>query len=607
MDRNFWFWIIWLAAGGFLQAQREVASDGYWQQRVRYVMKADVDVKNHRYHGRQEIVYKNNSPDTLREIWVHLYWNAFRPGSELYWHNHGLPDPDPRIEKLKNYKADESGKYVFHSVKQDGEGVSYAIFETLMRIDLKRALLPGDSTVISTDYDCQIPKLNRRSGRDNAEGIDFSMAQWYPKIAEYDRRGWHADPFLGREFYGVWGDFDVEIRIDSAYVVGGTGYLQNPDEKPVDGKRVWHFVAPEVHDFSWAADPDYVHETYPGPDGVTLHFYYVPSSEKVKKNWGNLKEYTAKAMAFYNEIIGMYPYKQYSVIQAGDGGMEYGMCTFITGKRSFPSLAGVTFHELAHSWFQFVLATDETRYPWMDEGFTTYISTIAMNEVGSGKHEQNPMWRTVSSYLNYAGSKYEEPVAIWSDLYGSNEAYWTNAYDKGALFLWQLSNVAGIEATFKFLQDYYRKWKFRHPQPADMMRVAEQSTGMELDWLYNQWIESTHHVDYAVEKVEKTDGNRTRITIRRKGSMPVPVDVAVLTDKGVVTYHVPYFRTLRYRETNNLEGEFRLVKPWNDGKDVYILTADIPYRLIRKVVIDPLVMTCDIQYKDNVWEVKKKR
>ncbi len=605
--KRFFGLILWIT--GFLpaNAQREVASDGYWQQRVHYEMEVDMDVKNHTYHGRQNIIYKNNSPDTLHEIWVHLYWNAFRPGSHLYWHNHHLPDPDSRIEKLKHYKPDEIGKYNFLSVKQNGKEVPYKIYESLMRIDLKKPLVPGDSTNISTDYVCQIPKLNRRSGRDNSEGIDFSMAQWYPKIAEYDRRGWHADPFLGREFYGVWGDFDVRITIDKKYVVGGTGYLQNPGEEPIEGKRTWHFTAPNVHDFSWAADPEYVHETYPGPNGVTLHFYYVPSSKQVKKNWKKLKAYTAKVMDYYNRKIGSYPYRQYSVIQAGDGGMEYAMCTFITGKRSFPSLVGVTFHELAHSWFQFALATDETRYPWLDEGFTTYISTIAMNKLGPGKSENNPLMRTVSSYLHFANSKREEPVSIWSELYLSNEAYWTNAYDKGALFLWQLSNIAGYDAVFKFLQDYYAKWKFRHPQPADMIRTAEQSTGMELDWFYNQWIESVHHVNYAIAKVKRAGENKIEITIKNKGSMRVPVDVMVKTQNGIKTFHLPYFRTLRYRRNSNFEGDFEVLNPWFDGPSEYTFTVDVPIENVKGIFLDPFLMTCDTDYKDNVWKPGSKK
>ncbi len=607
----FLFTILWST---LFYAQRKVDSDGYWQQYVNYKMDVDMDVARHSYHGKQIIRYKNNSPDTLKEIYLHLYWRAFRPGSALYWHNKTLPDPDERIEKIKKLKPDESGEYTFHSVKQDGKKVKYTIDETVMRIQLNKPLIPGATTEITTDYDCQIPKFIRRSGYMSPEGIEFNMAQWYPKVAEYDKDGWHADPFLGREFYGVWGDFFVTIHIDSAYTIGGTGYLVNPKEigkgyadvkvenKPK--KLTWQFLAPHVHDFSFAADKHFVHTTYPGPAGVKLHFFYVPSSKSVRDNWSKLPEYAAKAMAFYNEKIGKYPYAQYSIIQAGDGGMEYGMCTFITGKRFLPSLIGVTMHEMAHSWFQFVLATDETRHPWMDEGFTTFISTWAYNELAEKHPAQNFMKRTIRDYIRYAQSGFEEPVAMYSDYYRSNVAYWLNAYNKGALFLWHLMNIAGKEKTVQFLQAYFDKWKFRHPQPEDMLRTAEKATGMQLHWFYNQWIESTHHVEYAVDSVVTDGRGKSRIILKKNAAMPVPLDVLVETDKGTFVYHIPYFRTLQYRKTDNVAGthRFAVLKPWFDGFPTYEITVPSGVKKIKKVEIDPLQMTCDIDRSNNVWK-----
>ena len=219
------------------------------------------------------------------------------------------------------------------------------------------------------------------------------MAQWYPKMAEYDVEGWHTPPYIAREFHGVWGDFEVTIHIDKKYTIGGTGYLQNPQEVghgyedktkplklPKGDKLTWYFKAPNVHDFMWAGDPEYNHDVLKMENGIDLHFFYKKTlDENFLKNWKDLQPKTAELMTYFSTHIGQYPYKQYSVIQGGDGGMEYAMSTLITGQRKFGSLFGVTAHEMAHTWFQFLLATNESLHHWMDEGFTSYISNKAEN------------------------------------------------------------------------------------------------------------------------------------------------------------------------------------------------------------------------------------
>jgi hypothetical protein len=214
-------------------------------------------------------------------------------------------------------------------------------------------------------WDAQVPAQIRRSGRNNVEGVAYSMAQWYPKLAEYDFEGWHADPYIGREFFGVWGDFDVKITLDEDYIIGGTGYLLNEDEKGLgekikNNKRVWHFKAPNVHDFTWAADPDYMHDTLQVPNGPLMHFYYKGTMAPEKlDNWKRLQPETVRFMQYFSDLVGKYPYKQYSIIQGGDGGMEYGMCTLVLGEGTFEGLLkGTISHEMAHSWFQFLFANN---------------------------------------------------------------------------------------------------------------------------------------------------------------------------------------------------------------------------------------------------------
>ena len=619
--RNFW----WLPA---MLAFYQMAAQAYWQQEVKYRMDVDMDVRNHRYHGHQLLAYTNHSPDTLTEVYYHLYWNAFQKGSAMYWHNHTRKDPDPRIERLADIKPGEEGRYFIHSLKQDGQPVGFDITETVMRVKLAHPLAPGQTTELEMDYDVQIPVLIRRSGRDNAEGIAYSMAQWYPKLAEYRPDGWHADPYLGREFFGVWGDFDVTIHIDRNYTVAATGYLQNPDEVkeadfPTDDLRkkrrkrlrikyfkqkklTWHFVAPKVHDFSWAADPFYEHRVVEGPRGVELHFYYVPENKKIRQNWDSLMVYMPRAMAYYDRLVGPYPYRKYSFIQAGDGGMEYAMCTFISGKRKLGGLVGTSMHELAHSWFQFVIATDETRHPWMDEGFTTFVSHLAIHDLWYLPHGESKgiVEDNMSSYMQYVALGQEEPVSLFSDFYDSHLSYWVNAYDKGALFLAGYIQTAGMKALFRFLQNYYRDWQFKHPEPEDMLREAEKAAGMELDWYYNHWIDGIKHIDYAIDTVQVAGKDSTLIRLVKKGNMPMPLDVLVYTRSGkTYIWHVPYFRTLHYRREPLLirPDGFETVKPWFDGFPDYALKIPVAYEDIKLILLNPDNMVPDIRYEDNVW------
>ena len=368
----------------------------YWQQKVDYTMSVELDAKTADYAGVQKLVYTNNSPETLSKVFYHLYFNAFRPGSDMAIRLKNGGDRNGRFKvNIDSLSAFQSGYLKVSSLKQDGVPAKIIESGTILEVTLNKPLASGASTLLDLEFNGHVPDLVRRAGKNSKEGVAFSMAQWYPKMSEYDVDGWNTDPYTGREFHGVWGDFDVKITLDKDYTVGGSGYLQNADKigkgysdrkkaKTKKGKITWHFIAPNVHDFTFAADTDYIHDIYPGPNNVDLHFFYKNNPEIIE-NWKNLQPLTAELMAFFNEKVGPYPYKQYSVIHGGDGGMEYAMLTLITGNRKFGSLVGVTAHEMAHSWFQHVLATNETKHEWMDEGFTSFISTLGTNKVLKGR------------------------------------------------------------------------------------------------------------------------------------------------------------------------------------------------------------------------------
>ena len=366
-------------------------SQNYWQQHVEYEMDIAVDVSDFTYDGDQSIIYTNNSNDTIKKVYYHLFFNAFKPNSQMDIRSRTIRDPDRRVgSRIVALEEKDYGDISVSALKQDGKDIYYEVNETVLLARLNKPLLPGKKTKLNMVFTAQVPLQIRRSGKLNKEGIDMTMTQWFPKLAEYDSEGWHPNPYIGREFHGVWGNYSVNITIDKDYVVGGTGYLQNANEighgytekdpKENDSKtNTWKFYAPNVHDFAWAADPDYIHDIKRTESGVDLHFFYKPTVNV--EHWKKLQDDSVKLMEYFEESIGPYPWEQYSIIQGGDGGMEYAMCTMITGERPYPSLLGVTAHEMAHAWFQHLLATNEAKHSWMDEGFTEYVTSLSENYV----------------------------------------------------------------------------------------------------------------------------------------------------------------------------------------------------------------------------------
>lgn len=565
------------------------SSNCYWQQHVDYTMFINMDVENYQYQGVQKLVYTNNSPDVLNKVYYHLYFNAFQPGSEMDVRSRTIADPDARVgDRISKLQPNEIGYINVSSLKQNGKTVSHKTVGTILEVKLNNPIQPGEKVTFDMVFDAQVPVQIRRSGRNNKEGVAFSMAQWYPKLAEYDFEGWHANQYIAREFHGVWGNFDVKLTIDKDYVVGGTGYLQN-DIKTEGNKKTLHYIAPNVHDFTWAADPEYIHDTMQVPNGPLIHFYYKRTLPKENlKYWKDLQPKTVALMEYFNDKIGEYPYEQYSVIQGGDGGMEYGMCTLITGNRNFGSLVGVTAHELAHSWFQFLLATNESKHEWMDEGFTSYVSDWAMNEV----MEQNKENPTANAYLDYiylANSGKEQPLTTHADRYEYNQAYGISAYSKGEVFMAQLGYVIGEENLQKTIKRYFKEWSFKHPTPNDFIRVAEKVSGFELDWYLMDFGQTTNTIDYEIKSIDKINNS---ITIERLGLMPMPLDLTVEYLSGETQdFHIPLRMMLGHKATSAT-----VLKDWAWSNPSYTFELKKP---VKSVQIDPEQKMADIDKSNN--------
>ncbi|TWP29779.1 M1 family peptidase [Apibacter muscae] len=593
----------------------------YYQQQANYNIEVDVDTKNFKYNGKQQINYINNSPDTLSIVYFHLYWNAFQPNSMMDQQLIQLgknadqrmvtPEGESRISKLK---PSEIGYQKIISLKQENVPLNYTIEETIVKVKLDKPILPNTTTVFTMDWEGQIPLMIRRAGRNNNEGIDFTMTQWYPKLAEYDYEGWHISDYIAREFQGVFGNYEVKINIDKNYVVGAGGVLVNPKEvkgydldikpKARNNKVTWHFKAENIHDFAWAADPDYSVQTLQVPQGPKVYLVF-QKSEKTKY-WEDIKPFIIKYFQIMKENFGAYPYPTYTFIQGGDGGMEYGMCSMVMGNAgSLYDLAKLMFHEASHSWFQQVLATNESMRAWMDEGFTSYAENLVLGELFPETIENYPNshLETVSTYVNFAKSGQEEVMGLLADHYHANNGYSVASYIKGEMFLVMLEYIVGKDNFTKIMKEYFQTWKFKHPTDKDFMHIAQKVSAMDLKWYWNYMTNTTRTIDYMIKKVEELQGE-TKITLQNSGSFPMPVDVFIVyTNGNKEIYNIPL--NLMHNSKKQEFGIPQKTLPyWKWTHKEYSFILPIPLDKIDLIMLDASQRLGDIDYQNNLYQNK---
>ena len=589
-----------------------------WQQRVEYKMDVELNHENHRFEGKQSLTYFNNSPDELNKVFYHLYFNAFQPGSSMDVRSLTIEDPDPRVgDRISALTPEEQGYIHVKSLKMDGKNVKFMESETILEVTLDKPIAPGGKVNFEMEFFGQVPLQIRRSGRDNAEGIDYSMSQWYPKMCEYDVHGWHANPYIGREFYGIWGDFEVNITMDNSYLIGGTGALQNAneigygyaDEEPKTkrgkgDKLTWKFKAQNVHDFVWAADPDFTHDKMQVPGGPILHFIY-QKNQDYNAAWKDMQPLMVKAFDFMSKNFGVYPYAHYSFIQGGDGGMEYPMATLITGNRKLPSLVGVSVHEAAHSWYQGVLATNESLYAWMDEGFTSFATQETMDYLFKqgmpGSHKS-----AYADYFSIVQEGKEEALDTHADHFITNGAYGTAAYSKGEVYLTQLEYIVGKFHFRSALLTYFNTWKFKHPDCYDFIRVLEKQSGMELDWYNEYFVNTTKTIDYGIASIEAVD-NKTMVTIVREGLIPMPLDIEVIyEDDSYETFYIALDIMRNEKPADGYNGKWTIMPDWKWVVPTYELTIPTSYKKIKSITIDPSWLMADVDKTDNVFKMEER-
>jgi hypothetical protein len=626
----------------FLFGLSSIAQPNRWQQAVKYNMTVDVDTLANKFTGKQKLEYTNNSDDALDRVFYHLYWNAFQPNSSMDVRSrdlglktiNGRQDWDPRVkDRIQNLNKDEIGYQKIVSLTMNGIPQTFIYHETILEVVLSKPILPHTKVVFDMNFEAQVPLQIRRSGRDNPQtGVRYSMSQWYPKMCEYDYEGWHPTPYVAREFYGVWGDYDVTINIEKSYKLGGTGVLVNASEigwgydKPgsalksiTASKRSWHFKGEKIHDFVWAADPDYEHIVRKTTRGTVLHVIYNKTTDKntIDSAWVKVADAAVKVLPFIERNFGKYPYPQYSFIQGGDGGMEYPMATLISG----PSL-GTAFHEWMHNWYQMIMGTNESMYAWMDEGFTSFaedlVSKFYNNSSSIDEYKANLKANpnnenlkqlinalpedhsgAYSSYFALVKSGQEEPMCTHADHYNSNFAYSIDAYSKGEVFMEQLGYIIGDSARNKTLLNYYNTWKFKHPNPTDFIRIAEKTSGIQLDWYKEYWIHSTKTIDYAIDSLWE-EGGVSKIRLKRLGQLPMPIDLQlVFKDSSTENHLIPLNLMFGSKKKDALFSKPIIEEEWRWTHTTYTLSINRRLTDLMKIEIDPSKRMADVQRSNN--------
>jgi hypothetical protein len=433
----------------------------------------------------------------------------------------------------------------------------------------------------------------------------------------------------------VWGDFEVNITIDSSFVLGATGYLQNAHEighgyeknsaipyKPSKSKTLtWKFKAPNVHDFVWAADQGYAHNSKVVRKGLVLHSFYKIDTAALAKEydklslkakqsttvdsyisnykaqWDSVLELAARALPYIDSNFGEYPYKQYSFIQGGDGGMEYPMATLLKGAGN-----SVVLHEWMHSWYQMILATNESLYPWMDEGFTSFAESRIKNFLKENI-DSFPHADAFDSYIALSKSEFNEPLTTHADYYNTNMAYSINSYSKGEVFMEQLGYIVGASVRDSILKQYFNRWKFKHPNANDFIKIAEEVSGIELDWYHDFFVNTTKTIDYGIDSLWDENG-QMNIRIKNQGNLPMPIDLELkFKDGSKESAYIPQYQMFGNKENEDPAIKRTVGEPWKWTNPTYTIRIDRNLFDLKRIEIDPKRKTADTERKNNTLEL----
>ncbi len=537
----------------------------YWQQRADYTLRASLDTAASVLRGTGTIHYVNRSPDTLRFVWVQLDQNLFAPGSITA----ALNQPPLHFEGGAVF--DFTGKGFVGGVTVErfeaaGRDLERTVVGPMMRVELPSPLAPDASIDFEMAWHFPIPPYG--AGRMGRVGTRlYEIAQWYPRLAVYDDvHGWNTLPYIGAgEFYLEYGDFDVSLTVPAGFLVAATGTLANASDvltaeqrarlerarqatervevvtrseaeangrhgRP--GERTWRFAATNVRDFAWAASPDYRWDAS-GWEGVLIQTFYRPAATP----WEEANRMGRFTIRFFSERWGRYPYPHATTVEGPVEGMEYPMLTFVPSYDKREDLYWVLMHEFGHEWFPMLVGSDERRYPWMDEGFNSFIDYDAAEAYFRGTAYGDTVRRELLHLYRSAAVPGREQPLITRPV-ESRDLSWT-AYKKPALMLTILRDaVLGAELFDRGLREYVRRWSSRHPQPADFFRTMANVTGRDLDWFWRQWVYTTARLDQAVDSVRPVGRDSTYIFLSNRSQMTLPVTIELTYADGTRDRHV---------------------------------------------------------------------
>lgn len=559
-----------------------VSAQEYWQQEVNYKIDVKLDDQNHMLSGFEEFEYINNSPDPLDTIWMHIWPNAYKNGETAL----AKQQYNDRNSALKY--GDESIRGYIDSLnfKANGNPVNWDYHPEhidICYLVLPYALKPGTSIKISTPFHVKIP--SGEISRLGHIGQSYQITQWYPKPAVYDKNGWNAFPYLNQgEFYSEYGSFDVSITLPKNYVVGATGDLQTLSEIefleervkvtstnieagikftefefvtkkngiPVssDTLKTIRFIQENVHDFAWFADKRYnvLKSEVKLPHSGRMVTSWAMYTNSEAELWVKASEYLNDAIYYYSLWNGDYPYNQVTAVDgtiSAGGGMEYPNVTVIGESEDDYNLEVVIVHEVGHNWFYGQLGSNERVHGWMDEGMNTlnevrYVQTkypknSALSDMllngsfhfdGLNHHDLSDV-----SYRMIAALGEDQPIETHSAAF-TTANYGVIMYQKTGLVFFYLRDYLGDELFDKCMRTYYAEWEFKHPQPEDMRRSLEKTSGKDLSWLFEELIQTTNHVDYKLKRVKINDD--VAVTVKNVGHVDGPIEVASTLNGSVV-------------------------------------------------------------------------
>ena len=592
---------------------------GYWQNRADYKITASLNDVTHQVSGTVTISYKNNSPHALPFLWLYLDQNLFNSKSR----GQARMPVDSR-SRYGDSKTDFNGGDNISNVQFNNVAANYVITDTRMQIRLPKPInAGGDAVIIKMDFNFILPEYgaDRCGILKTKNGDIFAVAQWYPRMCVFDEvQGWNTLPYLGpSEFYMEYGDFDFTITAPASHIVVASGELQNPADvltaaqnerlaiakksdktvmirtekevtdpsaRPKGNTLTWHYKITNSRDVSWASSKAFIWDAAKInlPSGKTsLAMSVYPAESNGPKAWGRATEYTKNSIENYSKRWFEFPYPVATNVASNVGGMEYPGIVFCGWKATEDGLFGVTDHEFGHTWFPMIVGSNERKYGWMDEGFNTFINSLAHDDFNNGEYKEDPKnMESMAQYIFNPGSEaiMNTPDALREANIG-NDLYLKPGYGLQLL----RNEILGPDRFDYAFKMYIQRWAYKHPTPWDFFRTMDNVSGEDLSWFWKGWFLENYKLDQAIESVKyerDIEANGAIVTIANLEQMVMPVTIA-------------------YETASGKKGIIKLpVEVWNNSI-IWKVKLPTTEKLVS-VMIDPSKVLPDINFANNSWK-----